>query len=96
MSVLHILTTFAASVDLGGLPRPAADRAHLQTALNIFFGIMGSISFIVLIIAGMRYVTSNGDPGTMSKTKNTIIYASIGMAVSMSAFAIVSFVISKV
>ena len=54
------------------------------------------VALVVLVIAGLRYVSSSGDPTTMSKAKNTIIYAAIGLVVSMSAFAIVGFVLGNI
>ena len=68
----------------------------IQTVMSIVFAMFGAIALIVLVIAGLRYVSSSGDPTTMSKAKNTIIYAAIGLIVSMSAFAIVGFVLGNV
>jgi hypothetical protein len=50
---------------------------------------------IMIIVAGLRYVTSNGDPQTASKAKNTIIYAIIGLVIAILSYAIVNFVLSQ-
>jgi len=79
------------------LPHVEASRSgQIQTVMSIVFAMFGAIALIVLVIAGLRYVSSSGDPTTMSKAKNTIIYAAIGFIVSMSAFAIVGFVLGNV
>ena len=78
-----------------GLPHVDADPKQMQVILSTFFALLAAAALLVLVIAGLRYVNSNGDPTVMSKTKNTIIYASVGLIVSMSAFAIVTFVLNN-
>lgn len=78
-----------------GLPQVDASSGRLSTILQMFFAILAASALLVIVIAGLRYVNSSGDPGTMTKTKNTIIYAAVGLVVSMSAFAIVTFVLNN-
>jgi type IV secretion system pilin len=78
-----------------GLPKVAADKGSLAVLLNIVFGVLAAASLLVLVIAGLRYVMSGGDPNTMTKTKNTIIYSAIGLVVAMSGFAMVAFLLSN-
>jgi len=40
-------------------------------------------------------MTSSGDPQAATKARNTIIYAAVGLAVSISAFTIVSVVVGQ-
>ena len=56
---------------------------------------MGAVSVIMIIIGGFRYVTSQGDQTQMQSAKNTILYAVIGVVVSIAAYAIVSFVVAQ-
>ena len=64
----------------------------IGTALNAVFGIIGIIAVVMVVIGGVMYATSQGDPGKVAKGKNTIIYGIIGMVISLLAFAIVNFV----
>ncbi len=66
----------------------------LITILNSIIGIVGLIAVIFIIIGGINYITSAGDPGKVKKAKDTILYASIGIAICALAFAIVNWVIS--
>lgn len=68
----------------------------VQAILSVVFGLTGAISFLVITIAGFRYVISRGDPGAVAKAKNTIIYAAVGMIISVSAFSLVAFVLKNV
>ena len=49
----------------------------------------------MIIIAGFRYVISQGDSGAVTSAKNTILYAVIGLIVAIFAWAIVDFVIDN-
>ena len=53
---------------------------------------VGVISVIMLIVGGIKYATSAGDSNKVTSAKNTIMYAIIGLAVAVLAFAIVGFV----
>lgn len=74
----------------------AALTPAIQTTLQIVFGTMGAVAVLIITIAGFQYVTSNGDPQRVSKSKDAIIYAVIGLAVAILAFSIVSFVLDEV
>lgn len=63
---------------------------------NIIIFITGAISVLMIIIGGLRYTTSGGDQGSISSAKNTILYAVVGLIVSVMAYAIVNFVLSNV
>ena len=57
---------------------------------------VGIISVVMLIFGGLRYVISGGDSKKVTDAKNTIMYALIGLIISILAFAIVNFVINAV
>ncbi len=63
---------------------------------NIIALIVGVASVIVIIIAGIQYMTSTGDPAKVNTAKNAILYAVVGLVVTLLARTIVVFVISKV
>jgi len=60
----------------------------IRTALTI----LGGIAVIVIIAGGIMYATSAGDPSKVTAAKNTILYSVIGLAVAMSAAAIITLV----
>ncbi|HSE61930.1 MAG TPA: hypothetical protein VLA88_06620 [Candidatus Saccharimonadales bacterium] len=64
--------------------------------LETFTFIIGAVSVLMIIIGGIRYVTSNGEQQQVTSAKNTIIYAVVGVVVAMVAYAIVHFVISQI
>jgi len=64
------------------------DTGVFKQITNTILYIVGIVAVIMLIIGGIRYVTSGGD------AKNTVLYALIGLVIAFLAFAIVNFVIS--
>lgn len=81
------------------VPNDALPRVDPGSALNkgltIFFVTLGSISFLIMVIAGLKYVLSAGDPDKITKARNTIIYAGVGLIVAASASLIVTLVLDK-
>src|ERR1700691_1844063 len=63
---------------------------------NIVAIVAGIAAVIILIIGGLRYVTSGGDSGSVASAKSTIIYALIGLVVIALAKTIIAYVVSKV
>lgn len=61
--------------------------------VNILLFVIGAVAVIMLIIGGIRYVTSAGDQNAVTAAKNTIMYAIIGIVVAVLAFAVVNFVL---
>ena len=94
MMITYITKLFAQSPADGiNLPNVDASDIKLKVALSIFFAIMGAVSVLMVTIAGFRYILGQGDPQSMNKAKNTIVYALIGLFVSASAFLIINVVL---
>lgn len=68
----------------------------IEVVLNLFSLIVGIVSVIMIIIAGLKYITSGGDASNITGAKNTIIYAIVGLVVVALAQVIVHFVLGKV
>jgi hypothetical protein len=88
----------------GDIIKKSADQACGSacntTSLGALFGqitnalifVIGGVSVIMIIIGGLRYVIANGDPKAAEAGRNTILYAVIGLVISIAAYAIVRFV----
>jgi len=68
----------------------------ITTVINIFSLVVGVVSVIMIIIGGLKYITSGGDAGNVSGAKNTILYAVIGLVVVALSQVIVRFVLERV
>lgn len=63
--------------------------------INIFSIVVGVVAVIMIIIGGLKYITSSGDSNNVTSAKNTILYAIIGLVVVALAQFIVKFVLAK-
>lgn len=88
-------TAPTSGIDTSSLPRTPATSSTINTVLSLVFGIVGALSLLFITIGGLRYVISRGDPQATGKAKNTIIYALVGLAITLLARVIVTFVIGK-
>jgi hypothetical protein len=77
------------------LPGVAATGIQVHQILAILFGIMAAVSVLFIVIGGLRFVTSEGNPEGTAKARNTIIYAVVGLVIALSAEALVAFVLGN-
>lgn len=76
------------------IPTPDANEV-LANVLGIAYAVIGAVAVIVIIIAGYMYVTSHGDPASVTKAKSAILNAVIGLIVVLAAFAVTWFVMGR-
>jgi len=67
----------------------------IATAIRIFQVVVGLISVIMIIMGGLKYITSGGDATAVGSAKNTILYALVGIVVVALAEIIVQFVLNR-
>jgi hypothetical protein len=73
-------------------PTPTDGGANvLDVALGILFGMLGAISTIIIIYAGIRLILSRGNPDAIGKLRSTLIYAAVGLLVALTATGILNF-----
>ncbi len=77
-----------------GTDKDAKLEDQIKIITNVLLFIIGAIAVIMIIVGGIRYVTSNGDSSQTKAAKDTIMYAVIGVIVAILAYAIVNFVIT--
>ena len=77
------------------LPQVSANENQIQNGLAIVFGVIAAVAVLVIIIAAINFATSEGNPDSISKAKKTIIYALIGLLISLSAEIIVLAVLGR-
>ena len=84
----------SASIITGAVSDFASDAKEniFITAMNRLFVWSGIIAVIMIVIGGIQYTTSNGNPAQAQKAKQTITYAAIGLAITIFAVAIVNLV----
>lgn len=66
-----------------------------RRSLGVLLAAAGVLSTIFLVLGGIKYTSSNGDPAKVAGAKNTITYAIIGLIISITAGLIVGFVLGN-
>ncbi len=65
----------------------------IQSIVNLLLYITGAVAVIMIVIGGIKYVTSGGDSSQTKSAKDTILYAVVGLIIAIIAYAVVNFVI---
>ena len=75
---------------------PQNNDVDIMKFVNLALWVAGIIAVIVVIIAGINYSLSSGDPSKTASAKNAILYSVIGLVIAASAIAITKYIIGKV
>ena len=67
----------------------------IKTIVEVLLTAVGAISIIMIVIGGIMFALSSGDAQKAAKARSTVLYAVVGLAVSLFASAIVNFVFNR-
>jgi len=67
----------------------------IKSILNILSIVAGVIAVVMVMVAGLRFITSQGDSGKISSARSAVIYAIVGLVIVALSQIIVQFVIEK-
>mgnify|MGYP006883579264 FL=1 len=74
----------------------SVDNNFIQTKvgqiISILLSFVGVLFFILMIYAGILWMTAQGNEQQVSKAKNLLINATIGLIITLAAYAITSFI----
>ena len=68
----------------------------IRQVINLLSLIVGVVAVIMIIIGGLRYITSGGSDTGVTSAKNTILYAIIGLIIVALAQLMVRFILGRV
>jgi hypothetical protein len=67
--------------------------AFFQTVVNNLFILGSFLTLVMVIISGIQWITSRGDPEKVASAKRRFYFAMIGLIVMLSAFFIVRVIV---
>jgi hypothetical protein len=67
----------------------------IGTSINAVLGLIGTIFLVLMIYAGYNWMTARGDEEKVTKAKDTITRAIIGLIIVVGSYAIWGFIFSK-
>lgn len=85
------LTAVDQTVDLG----TQDIRVTIAKIIRVVLGLLGIIALVIILYGGFTIMTSGGSEEKVSTGKKILINAAIGLAIILSSFAIVQFVLSS-
>jgi hypothetical protein len=94
-AAFYVLAVTKISATDISLPRTEPSAETFATGWRLLAWAMTGMSVIFVAIGGFKYVKSNGEPGEISKAKNTIIYSIVGLIISLAAQALVAVAINE-
>jgi hypothetical protein len=78
-----------------GNAEPQNINNTITRLINILSAAVGIVAVVMIIIGGLRYITSGGAAEKVTGAKNILLYAVIGLVIVALAQVIVHFVIQK-
>jgi len=98
ISLLFFQKTQAVSINLNiptGLGTASVTEI-ISRIIQIFLGLLGVIALGFILYGGFIWMTAAGNQEKIAKAKKILINAAIGLAIILSAFAIVTFLINAI
>ncbi len=89
-SIGYSLFIVLASVSPALAESPDISRVQnfAQGIIQVLVTLAGLLAAGFFVMGGIGYITSSGNPENLDKSKRTIIYSSIGLAVAIGAFVL--------
>lgn len=87
--------TFGIGANQGAGGAKTSVAEIIGIVVKFLLGLVGALSVLVIVIAGIMYIVSGGDEGKVDKAKSWITYALIGLAIAILGYIIVNTVITE-
>lgn len=66
---------------------------HVVNIINTVISILGILGVIMIVFAGQRLITANGNPAQIAQSKNMILWAVVGIIIGVLTWAIINFAV---
>lgn len=66
----------------------------LGTLINVFLSLLGIVFLLLVLYAGFLWMTAGGDDKQVDKAKKMLINATVGLVITLSAYAITTFIVN--
>ncbi len=85
-----VFAQYSTPTDSYGLADDTDANNIIETVLKWVLTFLGTLSILMIVIAGIMYITSGGDEARVDKAKAWLTYAVIGLIVALLGYAIVA------
>ena len=91
-SSLFLTALIFASPALAASADVAKIETFIKSVIQVLVTLAGLIAAGFFVWGGVGYITSSGNPETLDRSKKTILYSAIGLAVVLGAFVLTNVV----
>ena len=85
-ALMFATPVFAASADVTKI------ETFVKSIIQVLVTIAGLVAAGFFVWGGIGYITSSGNPETLDRSKKTLLYSAIGLAVVLGAFVLTNIV----
>lgn len=63
-------------------------EGFIRNIIQVVAGLAGLVATGFFVVGGFGYITSSGNPENLDKSKRTLLYSSVGLAITIGAFVL--------
>lgn len=75
-------TAFAATAGVSNV------ETFIRSIIQVIAGLAGLVATGFFVVGGFGYITSSGNPEHLDRSKRTLLFSAIGLAITIAAFVI--------
>jgi hypothetical protein len=91
-SMIFSPRAFAQAASSGGVTQV---ESFIRSLIQAIAGLAGLVATGFFVVGGFGYITSSGNPEHLDRSKRTLLYSAIGLAITIGAF-VLSNIISEI
>ena len=69
-------------------------ESFIRSIIKVIAGLAGLVATGFFVVGGFGYITSSGNPEHLDRSKRTLLFASLGLAITIGAFVLSTIVTS--
>jgi len=86
--ILFVLFLSVASPALADSGDVTKIQTFIQSVIQVLVTLAGLIAAGFFVWGGVGYITSSGNPESLDRSKKTILYSAVGLAIVLGAFVL--------
>lgn len=97
--VIYLLAANPYNIKANEIGLPTSTQSigdGIGNIIKLIMSLIGMLSIVFILVGGLQLVYSTGDASRVKRGRETLIYAVIGLILSIGAFALVSFITNSV
>lgn len=72
--------------------KPKDIRVLVADIIQVFLGLLATICIVLIVTAGIKWMSSQGNSVKIDSARNTIVAAAVGLGIILAAFALTIYI----